>query len=284
MLFWLACCGWSSAALAQAALVTILDGDAVVVDGIRRFPAARGQKLGPGALIETGPQLNLLRVEWPDGTVADFGPQTLAMLMPQSLRSHAPRPAFYLLGGWAKQSSLGTAPTAGQVTPALEIDAFQGAVVDHVATGGSFVFIESGHAAAVDRSHGGNPRVELDSGKVFVVTAGGNWAVAPRLTPEQRASVPMGFRDTLPLLAARFAGKAAPATPSSAPTYTQLKPWLTAERGLRKVFPARFASLARDSAFRKGLEENLAAHPEWTDILYPKPVEPREAASAAARR
>lgn len=281
---WLSCGGLAPAAFAQSALVTIADGDAVAIEGIHRFAVARGERLEPGTLIETGAQLNLLRVEWPNGSVADFGPETLAMLMPQPLRGRGPRPAFYLLRGWAKQSSLGTAPAAGQATPALEIDAFQGALVTHVAPSGSFLFVESGHAAAIDRSRAGSPRVELESGKVFFTGAAGNWAVASKLTPEQRGSVPMGFRDTLPLLAARFAGKTVPPPPSSAPTYTELKPWLTAERELRRVFPGRFASLARNPAFRKGLVENLAAHPEWTDVLYPKPVEPQEGASAGARR
>jgi hypothetical protein len=91
--------------------------------------------------------------------------------------------------------------------------------------------------------------------------------------------VPRGFRETLPLQAARFAGKDIAPRPLPAPTYAELQPWLTAEAALRKPFPVRLASLAREPQFRKELVDHLAAHPEWRQTLFPDP--PRNAASAA---
>ena len=63
---------------AAPARITIVDGAAVVIDGARRFTATEGLLLGDRALIETGPAAVLLRVEWPDGSAADFGPATRA--------------------------------------------------------------------------------------------------------------------------------------------------------------------------------------------------------------
>ncbi|MDE2081275.1 MAG: hypothetical protein KGI90_07980 [Burkholderiales bacterium] len=262
--------GWAVAAAAQSALLTIVDGPAVLIEGARRLAGAPGVAVGPGTLVETGPQLNLLRIEWPDGTVADLGPQTQVMLAPPVLARGAPRAAFYLLRGWAKQASLGAVPTRGLVTPALQIAGFKGSVLAHVAPAGSFVFAESGTAAVVERAAAGRGPVSLDPGAVVVAGAGGQWRLAARLTPEQMQSVPPGLRDSLPLQAARLAGRHVTPQLLPAPDYDVLQPWLDAEPGLRRGFPERFAVLAREPAFRSRLDQDLRAHPEWTALLHPE--------------
>jgi hypothetical protein len=275
----------SSLALAQPALMSIVEGDATVIDGVRRFNAVEGQTLAERALVETGAQLRLLRIEWPDGTVADFGPDTRAVLAPAGAAAGGRRgPAFHLLQGWAKQSSLGTAATAGQRTAAFELTAFKGTAVSRVAADQSWLFVEAGEVTLVERDLRPAQRLTVAAGAVYTRDGRGPGATAPRPTPEQLRAVPRGFRDTLPLRAASFAGKAPTLQPLPAPTYADLRPWLTAEPAVRADFPRRFAALARDPAFRRGLVDNLAAHPEWRPVLYPDPPKPASAPAASVPR
>jgi hypothetical protein len=266
-------------AAARPAVLTIVDGDAAVIDGVRRIAAIEGLVVGEGALIETGPRLRVLRVEWPDGTVADFAQDTQAMLMPRPIeRTGGSRPAFYLLQGWAKQSSLGAAPAPGSVMPAVQVEPFSGALVSHVAgpaeQGASFFFCETGSAALFERARGSQAAATLMHGQSFAADAQGKWQASARPTARQLGSVPAGFRDPLPLRASTFAGRTIAGRPLPAPTYAELGPWLTAERGLRDGFTRRFAPLLRDPAFRRALDAHLADHPEWGPVLHPKPPAP----------
>ena len=97
------------------------------------------------------------------------------------------------------------------------------------------------------------------------------------------------FRETIPSQAARFQDAGVEATALPAPEYAALRDWLVAEPLVRRDFPRRFAVLARQKAFRSGLEANLAQHVEWTPVLYPPPpptpspsLQPASAAVPAA--
>ena len=272
----------SAMAAAQPALVTILDGDATVLEGTRRFSAVQGQPLTERSLVQTGPQTRLLRIEWADGSVVDLGPDTRAMLTPAGPAKGERRgPAFHLLQGWAKQGSLGKAAAAGQQSAAFEVAPFSGSAVSYVQLESSWLFLESGEAVLTEREVLPPSRLSLKAGEVYTRAGPGKGATAPRPTPEQLRAVPRAFRDTLPLRAAQFAGKTPTLQPLPAPTYAELQAWLTAEKSLRADFPRRFAPLARDAAFRRGLLDNLAAHPEWKPVLFPDP--PKLASAAAAR-
>ena len=275
---------------AAPARITIVDGGAVVTDGTRRFTATEGQWLGERALIETGPTAVLLRVEWADGSAADLGPATRLMVAPGPV---APTPpgagsartaAFYLLQGWAKHSAPAVPPAPGLQTPSLRVEALQGAVLAFESAAESFVFVESGAATATARGLAGTSPVALAAGAVYR-RSDAAWLAQGRATPAQLQRVPPGLRTTLPLRWAHFASMTVAAAPLPAPAYADLQPWLTAERALRADFPRRFGALAADPAFRKGLAEHLAAHPEWSAVLNPEPHRlphpPRPAAAAS---
>ena len=279
------------AALAAAARITIVDGAAVVIDGDRRFTATEGQWLGERALIETGPAAVLLRIEWPDGSAADFGPATRAMVSPGPVSPALPAPggpgpaAFYLLQGWAKHSAAAAPPAVGLQTPALRVTLTQGAVLAFEAAAEGLVFVESGSATATARSAAAASPVALAAGAVYLRAPAG-WQAQGRATPAQLQRVPPGLRTTLPLRAGRFAGKTVAAGALPPPAYPELQPWLSAERALRADFPRRFGTLAADPAFRKGLVEHLTAHPEWGAVLNPerpRPPRPPRPALAASR-
>src|SRR4051794_39966292 len=63
-----------AASAAPAALVTIVEGDAVVLRDTQRFAAAEGVALRADDIVSTGSAARLLRVELEDGRTIDLGP------------------------------------------------------------------------------------------------------------------------------------------------------------------------------------------------------------------
>jgi len=266
--------GHAVAAPPPAHRFTLLEGDAIVIDGARAFAAAPGLVLKPWAIVETRADSRLVRIEFADGSMADLGPQTRIMLAP---RGFPPRekmsPALYLLAGWVKQTSGAGVPAAGLVTPALDLLPFSGVVVVQASASLNRVFVESGRARLVERRRDG-ARPTFGSGEMYAAEAGATGSVTPRPSADFIAAMPRMFRETIPSQAARHQDAAVEATALPAPEYAALRDWLVAETLIRRDFPRRFAVLARQKAFRSGLEANLAQHVEWTPVLYPPPPPP----------
>ena len=254
-----------------AALVTIADGEATLIDGARTLVATEGLELGGESLLRTGADTRLLRLEWPDGTAADFGPDTHAMIDPGGFGKRAGRaPAVYLLRGWLKLSSLGAAATSGLLTPRIDLAPFKGALVVMATADETWVFAESGSGSVAERGARPPSNLALKPGEVYQRSGAAKGTVASRPTPGQMQRVPRGFRDSLPLRSKAFEGRSVGARPGPPPTHADLRAWLVAEQPLRRGFTRRFAERARDSAFRAGLVENLSAHPEWEPVLFPE--------------
>ena len=273
-----------AARAADGAQITILDGDALVIDGPRQWHAAEGLKLGAGTLVHTGANSRLLRVEWPDGTAADLGPDTQAMVAPPALGGRARAGAVYLLRGWLKISSLGAGPSAmapGATAPALELLPHKGAVVLMVAGGETWAFAESGSAPLQEREAKAAASPALKAGEVYLRQGVAKGAVAPRPTPAQMQRVPRGFRESLPLRSAALKDRNPAPRAAPAPSYGELRDWLvTPEPALRRPFTRRFAERARDGEFRSGLVSDLARHPEWEPLLFPERFTTPKPASA----
>lgn len=280
-----------AAGAAEAPRLTILDGEAAVVEGAQRYPAAEGLALPDRALIETGPAARLLRIEWPDEQVIDLGPDTRVMLSPPRTVGRDPTvAAIYLLQGWAKQSSPPKGAAQGLLTPTIELTGFTGTVVNHVSGNDYWLFVESGTASIVERGLEPPSRIVLRAGSAYARIGSSKGNVTPRPSAEALQRVPRAFRDPLPLrfsaVSARNVKRGAP----MAPTYAQLQPWLGAEAPLRDGFVPRFDELLHDRAFRHELAAHLRDHREWQPVLYPpppkpkpKPIPPPRAASWAAQ-
>lgn len=265
-----------------AAVLTIVDGEASVIEGAKAMAATEGMRIADQALIETAPAARLVRVEWPDGTVADFAAGTRAMLTPSGFGQRDKRaPAFYLLRGWAKQSALGSASAAGQIALAAEVPAFKGVMVSLVSPAETWLFLESGSAQVIERQTKTATRQLLNPGEVYQRSGLDRGAIAPRPTPAQLQRVPRGFRDTLPLRAAAFKDKSAEGKPLAPPSYEVLRDWLTAEPALRRDFPRRFAVRLRDPAFRSAIDARLIEHPDWELLVHPERA--KDAASSPRR-
>jgi len=252
-------------AAAQGVLLTLVDGDAVVIDGARRGAAAPGLRIAPATIVETGAKTTLLRLEWPDKSVIDLGPSTRVMVLPPGFKPRSGRPAaIYLLQGWIKVAGNGTSPAGGVLAPALEVLPFSGAAVVFANKRDGYVFAESGPVEVADRASGGAQRG---------LPPGGLWSadgtVAARPPADWPPKVPRAFRDTIPMRAALFKDRVVNASALPPPTYVDLADWLAAEPSLRRDFPRRFAALAQDAAFRRALQGRLSAHPEWAPVLNP---------------
>jgi len=254
-----------------APMVTIVEGEATLVDGARALVATEGLKVGDETLVRTGATTTLLRLEWPDGTAADFGPDTQAMVEPAGFGKRAGRaPAVYLLRGWLKLSSLGQATTPGALTARVDLAPFKGSLVMMVLGDETWVFAESGSATVAERNARPPVSLALKPGEVYARSGAAKGTVAPRPSPSQMQRVPRGFRDTLPLRMATLQGRSVAMRNAPPPAYADLREWLVAEQPLRRGFTRRFAERARDGAFRAGLVEHLVAHPEWEPVLFPE--------------
>lgn len=255
-------------ARAQGVLITLIDGEATLIDGARRVAAAPGLPLSPGTIVETGAGTAVLRLETPERAAVDLGPATRAMLLPPGFAVRNGRaPLLYLLSGWAKLSSPEKNPIGGLVTPAIELLPFVGSAVVSAGKAGTSVFAESGALELAERT--GARRTPLRGGALF-----GGGAVEAKPPAEWLARVPRAFRDTLPRRGAAFAERTVAATVLPGPSYAQLADWLAAEPALRREFPRRFEALAQEPAFRRELQQRLGAHPEWARVL--NPPEPKK--------
>ncbi len=256
---------------ADAWLVTLVDGDAVIIDGTRRVAAVAGARAGVGTIIETGAKAALLRLESEAQSSIDLGPETRAMVSPPGLPARGGKvPQLYLLQGWAKVTSRGNAPAPGVLAPGFELAPFTGAVVMQSLRREQFVFVEAGRADLIERRSGGSAHA-LSAGEFLSADASRRGSVAPRPAPGWLQKVPRAFRDPLPLRASALKGRRVEPTALPDPGYAQLQDWLAAEPDIRRPFPQRFARLAREPEFRRALQKNLAAHPEWGPVLNPPP-------------
>lgn len=252
----------ATAACAQAVAITQLDGEAVVTDGARRVAAVVGQRLAPGALIDSGATTALLRLEWPDGATVDLGPATRVMVAPPGWRARSGRPpTVYLLQGWAKVAGSGAAPAGGIVAPGFELLPLSGAAVAAVGPREQQLFAESGAAELLVRPAG--TQRGIAPGALY----NGDGMVLARPPADWLQRVPRAFRDPIPRRAAQLPDRSGDASALPAPTYQDLAAWLAAEPDVRREFPRRFSPLLQDPAFRRAVQQHLPAHPEWGAAL-----------------
>lgn len=256
----------ASRAAEALALVTLLEGQATVIQGARAHAAAVGARLGAGTLVETDAKLSLMRLEWPDGSLLDLGPATKVMLRPAAIAGRKPA-QFYLLQGWAKQTQ--TAAAAGQLALAAEVAPFKGVLVSQADDGGTMLFSESG-AMQVTPRRGGAP-MALKAGEAASFASSAQPQLLPRPPSPWLRQVPRAFRETIPSRAAHVKGPEPTLVPRGALGYAVLQPWLAAEPALRRGFPQRFGELIADRDFREAVDRALAQHPEWEPVLRPPP-------------
>ena len=267
----------------RGGMATIVDGSATLVRGAERFAIAEGLALKPEDIVETGPEA-FVRVELDDRGAIELGPSTRVLLLTRVSPARVPRLA-YLLQGWAKVTpgDAGAAAFRGVSAPGVDVAELAGTLVMRAADGGFAAFVERGEARVAEQRATGAPvQHPLRAGGFLERPAGAKAVRAERPSPAFLGALPPPFRDTLPELAGRFAGRTVSAKPLAAMRYEEAEPWLVAEPALRREFVRRWRARASDPAFRASLVANLRAHPEWEPVLFPERFEAREGAAGYA--
>ena len=237
------------------ALLTIADGEVTVLRGRLRLAAAEGLRLEPLDIVRTDAAARVARLEFSDGSVLDLGPATQALLQPQGRDWPKERAATaYIAQGWAK---LRTPRAAAQASPGglasatLDVTTPDGGVVlAHIRAEVAFAFVETGRAQLLEYRGTREPReLALGEGHAYTRSAAGEIGTAAlRPTAAQLRETPRALTDTLPLRAAQWAQRAAPALAAGEPVQAgDVALWLDSEPALRSSLRARFVGSARSA-------------------------------------
>lgn len=277
----LSCAGSAVAASPSAAagMATIVDGESSLVRDISRYRVEEGLNLQRDDIIETSPQSRLLRLEMQDGTLFDLGPATKVMIepvLPTSRTRVVPR--LYLLQGWVKWTA-GKAPGA-VVSASMDVHGSSRSVVLSVASPETVAFAETGEWTVLERR--GVKSVTSTSialkQEQFYQRDGDDdrGKLLDRPTPVFLKNIPHAFIDTLPPRRERLV-QAQEVTPKRLgdTSYSEIQPWLNSETALRRQFIPRWRAKATEPDFQKGLQSDMALHPEWDPVLNPHKFQPR---------
>jgi len=274
-------CGAAIAA-EPVGVVTILDGDAILIRGLSKFALAEGVRVAANDLAETGKNA-FLRVEFADGAIVDLGPATRVQLNRPSVQQGG-RAGLYLLVGWLKLS-VDKLPSGSKASVASrEFDALGvvGETVERVERGTGAVFAESGPVRVIDRRHGASMPVALESGD-YLALRGREASRIERQPPREFvAALPRQFRDRLPSRIALFRDRELMPKPTGTFSYAEVEPWIDAELLVRRRFVRDWFAKADETEFRERLDADLARHPEWERILHPERFEPKLAPPVAS--
>jgi len=264
---------------ADAGIVTIADGAARVLRGTIWYRLTAGAPFQEGDLIDAGDRTQVQLELAGGGTVHVVGPAALfAASIP--MRNDKPDGAmeFALDRGWMKLVSPGVAMRVRM--PSVLVTVGQATFVARQEGKVFELFVESGSARIADTNRMGR------DGAVHDAKAGEYWSrdgdkpfVTERRAPPQFvAAMPHHLMDRLASLTARFAGKKSALVVDREITLAEADPWLAGP--YRRTFARRLSGRLADPAFRKGVEANIAAYPEFDRILHPEKYPPTQAGVA----
>ncbi|MGB5080193.1 MAG: hypothetical protein WBO23_05560 [Burkholderiales bacterium] len=273
------CAGAGSAAAQIAGTLTLVEGRVALIRDATQYTAAPGVGLKSGDMLAVDPK-GQAQVEFHDGAILNFSQGTRAMLTDIAAKRGARgQPVITLLSGWTK---LTHAKSKGKPyrysTPVAEIVSGDATAV--LTAGGDFiaVFIESGTVKFYETGKRGARQTARDAkGGDFIARKGEQPATfSARPSPEFVKSMPRHFRDNLPVLLDRLKNRNVEPRVEHEVTYAEVEAWLKADYSIRRHFVTRFERRSRDPEFRRGLIDNLRAHPEWDRVLFPEKYEPKD--------
>lgn len=249
------------------ATVTLVEGQPSVLRGAQRLLLSPGAALQADDIVETGPG-GFVQAEAGagPGPVLGLGPDTRLLL--DAGRGGPPVP--WLLAGWVKYA----VPEGGRPSLAAalrlrraELSAIVGTVVVQ-STGDEVRLFAESATLAVSEREAGRAAQKLKPGQAWTLGADGKPRVAARPEPAFMSAMPVVFRDTLPSMLARVAGRRPALKAAPPPSHAELEPWLIVDDpALRGRLAQRFAPRLEDPAFRRAAQAGLARHPEWQGPL-----------------
>ena len=262
------------AAVAQAAVVGILEGQATLLRPTGKFELAEGVALHETDIVETAAGA-FVQIELADGVRVGLGDSSRLMLSAAAAPAD-PNPArLRLLQGWMKLTAPADKAAVGEfVTPRGSIGALAGTCVVNADAAQFALFVESGGITWVDRALGAAPRAA--KGGDFISARGtAALAFANRPAAEFVARLPRLFRDALPARAAKFRDRTVTPRSLGDVSYDDIATWLQAEAAVRVPLIPTWRVRLADKAFREAVLTHLASHPEWRPLVIPPKPKPR---------
>jgi hypothetical protein len=267
---------------ADVGIVTIAEGPARVLRGTVWYMLAPGAPFQEGDLIDAGERAQVQVELAGGGTLNLVGPAALfAVSVPVRNDKQEGAMEFALDKGWLKIVSPAGAGMRVR-TPFATVSVADATIVTHQDGKLFELFVESGSARIAETTRTGR------DGAVHDAKSGEYWSREPDkpFVTERRApakfvaAMPRHFVDRLAPLAARFKGKRTPLSVDREITLAEADPWLTGP--YRRAFARRLGGRLADPAFRKAVEANIAAYPDFDRILHPEKYPPAEAGAPAA--
>ena len=257
------------------AVVTILEGSAVVFRGTSKLGAAEGVRVQPNDLVETAKD-TFARLEFDDATRLDLGPETRLQFNHPN-ETTADRPALYVLSGWIKLSfdDSKRARASAFATPLFDGIDLAGVVLARVDARGGAIFVEQGRARIANRHVHGLATPALKAGDFAVIAKDGRAVVDTRPSPEFVDQMPRAFRDSIPSRLARYREHEVAPRPLGDFSYGEVESWLDAEQSVRRQFVHSWRAKADETAFRILLTAKVSLHPEWGPVLFPELYAPK---------
>lgn len=256
-------------------MVTVADKNSYFVRQTVKFSLSPGTRLNALDLIETGHKSELVRIEFSNGIVADFGPETRVMLSPKigtgSKRRQAP---LYALNGWVKLSSKkenNSVRAINLLSEAMDIAELDGSSVILVQKSSNQVFSESGNVVIASHCKGKPcPPLALKQG-AFLSKTGADKGVIHAMAPTSFVKeMPKAFLDAIPELTSRYKTKPIPAlNPIGDLDYESARPWLNAEQDVKNLLVASWGPQL-NSGLRTSIANNIRSHREWDRLLFPE--------------
>lgn len=260
------------------AIVTLLEGQAVLLRGTARLAVAEGVRLQSGDIVEVGDK-GVAQVEFADGMALSLGSGSRFYAA-----SFAPRAAkagtgsdFYLMRGWVKFATSKGASPFRVTTPVFGLAPGETTTVVHVGDTEGELFVEVGELRLAEGFVKATPTspIRIKGGEFYARKAEQRGSIQLRPSPTFVGSMPRSFMDNLPARAAKWKDRDVQPRSLGEIAYGDIELWLKAPPEIRKVIMKPFVPKARDAEFRAALVANLKFHPEWDRILFPEKYKPK---------
>jgi len=270
------------AGAADAGIVTIAEGTARVLRGSVWYKLAPGAPLQEGDVVDAG-ERTTVQIEVPAaGTLNLVGPGALyAASLPQA-GAGRDGGEFGLDRGWLKFAAVAPGAGARVRTPTALVTVNESIVVVHQENRAFEMFVETGAARLQDPNRPGREPAtqEAKAGEYWMRDGDRAFGSERRAPVKFVASMPRHQTDRLLPLAAKYKGKAPSLAADREITLAEADPWLSGP--YRRTFARRFGARLADPAFRKAVEANIGAYPEFDRVLHPEKYPAAGAPAAAA--
>jgi hypothetical protein len=264
---------------ADAGVVTIVDGTARVMRGTVWYKLVAGAPFQEGDVVDADERTTVQVELTPGGTLNLVGPGALyAATLPARNDKADAAAEFALDRGWLKFVVPASAGGARLRTPTALLSTNEAVFVARADARVFELFIESGAAKIFEAGRTGREGAAHDAkaGEYWMRDGDKPFASERRAPVKFVASMPRHLTDRLASLAAKFKGKRPPLAVDREVTLAEADPWLAGP--YRRAFARRLGGRLADPAFRKAVEANIAAYPDFDRVLHPE----KYPASAAA--